>query len=173
MPSPSYTPPTATVKLLGALPCPLYKNKTFHIIFCIIFHPWGCCSRLLPWCCALSGIVALYPRTGIKVHFAARPECFCLPCTPWALQRLILSPSLLSSSFFSSSHAGCTCSACGRGWLGRRVSVLGSLTAGHPCGSLVYKSSLNKGVWVVFAQQSQSLCSVPPAGGCVSNLRLR
>lgn len=168
-------PPTATVKLLRALPCLLYKNRMFHMISALSFHPWGCCSCLLPWCCALSSIVALYPRTGIKVHFAARPECFSLPRTPWALQRLILSPSLLSSSVFSFFHARCTCSACGWGWLGERAAVLGSLTAGHPRGSLVYKNSLNKGVWVVFARQSQS-CSVPPPGfpgGCVSDLGLR
>lgn len=39
MPSSSYTPPTATVKLLGALPCLLYKNKQFHIISALSFIP--------------------------------------------------------------------------------------------------------------------------------------
>lgn len=32
-------PPAATVKLLGALPCPLYKNKAFHIISALSFIP--------------------------------------------------------------------------------------------------------------------------------------
>lgn len=82
LPPLSYIPPTVTVKLLITIRFPLYKKKLLHTISTLSFIP-GAAVFFLDT--VFSGIKALYHRTGITVHFAARSECFSLPHTPWAL----------------------------------------------------------------------------------------
>lgn len=92
--------PAVTIKLLVAIPCPLYKKKPLCIISALSFIPGAAAVVFFLGTVFLffSSIEALYHRTGIKIPFAASPECFYLTTHPLGFAERLLVPSIVSSS---------------------------------------------------------------------------
>lgn len=92
LPSLSYIPPIVTIKLLVAIPCPLYKKKTLHIISALSFIPGA--AAVVFFLGTVFSLASKHSITELESKFILLLDQndFSLPRTPWALQRLVFSP---------------------------------------------------------------------------------
>lgn len=150
-----HLPPTHhLLLLLAAVPCPLYKEKPFHLIYSPSFLPGAAAVVLF-----LGTAFSLAPKRFItELELNVRPESAFLYRAPLGLCRGSACPQCRVFVL----HSCSTCCACGRGWLGEtaavlralghRRSCLGRVAAVLPFRFLIKKKSrVNKAVHLVFA----------------------
>lgn len=139
LPSLSYIPPTVTIKLLVAIPRPLYKKKTLHIISALSFFP-AAAAVVFFLAAVFSPASKHYITKQALKHVLLLDQNAFLFHAPLGLCRGSSCPQYHVVFF----HPRSTCCACGRGWLVERAAVLqrGSgcfsrITAVLPLGFLI------------------------------------